>query len=497
MSGLPPVRTLLVGVFACLAIVLLARPEPDPDLWGHLLYGRASLLAGAPERVDRYSYTCAGAPWVNHEWYAEVIYAALWDGLGAPGLFTLKALIAALMVLVVVVRSRGVGFGPRLALLAATTAMLAPGTSYRPQLFSYLLFFVLLLAIDAARRRRLAWWAAVPPLFALWPNLHGGFLAGLGVLGLAAAAAIVEAIRDEDAGWRPAWVAAAALALAIPATLLTPYGVELWRFLRSTLGTARPQISEWASVPLLSLEQWWVKLTVLAAAVVVVRTRARRDLAELAILGATAVLWLRHERHLTFLALALAVHLPRHLAARWPADDEDDAHPWPVRLAVAGLLALSAGLPVVWAARGIGVPTATHPVGALRHIDRHALRGRLLVHFDWAQYAIYRLFPACQVAYDGRFRTVYPRDLEAAFFAWNLAQPGGEAILTRPGADLVLVPADERVRGYCHTNPTDWRLLYLDDTAALYGRRGSAAERRAPPRRPPPELPREVPFPGD
>src|SRR4029453_18571776 len=60
-------------------------------------------------------------------------------------------------------------------------------------------------------------------------------------------------------------------ALSAAATLATPYGVGLWRFLRETVGFSRPDISEWQPVyvtgwPFVAL--WLISFIVMALGVV-------------------------------------------------------------------------------------------------------------------------------------------------------------------------------------------------------------------------------------
>src|SRR5207245_503426 len=47
--------------------------------------------------------------------------------------------------------------------------------------------------------------------------------------------------------------------------------------------------------------------------------------------------------------------------------------------------------------------------------DRH-LGGKLIVHFDWAQYALAALAPETTVAFDGRLRTCYPQEVADLYF---------------------------------------------------------------------------------
>src|SRR5207244_11744718 len=59
--------------------------------------------------------------------------------------------------------------------------------------FSLLAFTLVVTIVYAPRRRRRAL-LLLPPLFALWANLHGAFVAGLLFIGLCAVAAAVERV---------------------------------------------------------------------------------------------------------------------------------------------------------------------------------------------------------------------------------------------------------------------------------------------------------------
>ena len=83
-------------------------------------------------------------------------------------------------------------------------AVILPGLrSLRPQAFTYLAFALLLVWIHRASRGRVAWLALAPPLMAVWANLHGGFVAGLGVLGVVGRCRMRSACADVRAArWR-------------------------------------------------------------------------------------------------------------------------------------------------------------------------------------------------------------------------------------------------------------------------------------------------------
>jgi hypothetical protein len=62
---------------ATVILVAVAATRADVDLWGHVRFGTDILHSGRLASIDPYSFT-SDVPWVNHEWLAEVLFAAAW-----------------------------------------------------------------------------------------------------------------------------------------------------------------------------------------------------------------------------------------------------------------------------------------------------------------------------------------------------------------------------------------------------------------------------------
>lgn len=233
----------------------------DPDLWGHVRFGQAIIKSGSPIQTDIYSYRTLDQRWINHEWLSEVIFAALYDRWGPPGLVGLKLVVSVLLMVLSYVRLRRRGTGPWasffLLVLLSIPFRMGLG-AIRPQIFTYLLLFVELLIIEKGTTAGPAWFWLLPGLFAVWVNLHGGVLAGVGVLCIWIVARLM-ALSWSDAN-RAQRRTASMFRLALMgvasggALLLNPYGAELVVFLLRTGTVARPEISEWAPLALLSLQ---------------------------------------------------------------------------------------------------------------------------------------------------------------------------------------------------------------------------------------------------
>ena len=319
----------------------LARTWADPDLWGHVRFG-ADILRDGWTRRDPYSFT-SDIPWINHEWLAEVLMYAGWAVGGDAGLVALKmAIVVTTVTLIyVAIRPDPISATARDLMLGATLLGLwARVFVVRPQLFSIVLFAALLSLLRAVERGKHArlWWLA--PLFAAWVNLHGGWIVGFATLAIWTGVALVRA--PESA--RPSRAhLITCVTVAGLATLVNPYGVHMWAFLLETVGTSRPDISDWRPLFESGLEVIapWCAAAALAV-VAVTRGRWRIPPAHLLIVLFLGIMSIRVNRLDVFFTLSVICLLGQYVAA---AETRVVSPLWSVRMraaAVATLLAIVA-----------------------------------------------------------------------------------------------------------------------------------------------------------
>ena len=162
------------------------------------------------------------------------------------------------------------------------------------------------------------WLWALPVLFAAWVNLHGGALAGAGVLGLWIAVRAVDRLRADpgDPARRLGDVVSLGL-LGVAcglALLLNPYRAGLVEFLLRTATVPRPEISEWTPLGLLSLPgQLYLGLLALGVAALARSGRPRRPEAPITSMRVADALPLRstQSRSPNFSAAALLLRPSR------------------------------------------------------------------------------------------------------------------------------------------------------------------------------------------
>jgi hypothetical protein len=459
------------------ALFVISWTTVDPDLWGHLAFGRDIVQQGALTTSDQYSFT-SDRPWINHEWLAEVLLFVAYDAGGTMGLVALKSVVvaAALIPMVLAVRRSRLELIHQDALIiAALVVMLSRFHPARPQVFSLLLFAILLQALVAADRGRRRWLTAVPFVFAAWANLHGGFIVGLGVLGIWIAVRVVQQAEGGSQGWLVLLGIASA-----SATLINPYGFGLWRFLSSTVGLSRPDINDWQplySLPLPLAAPFIVAAVVSAAAMW--RGRRRIDAAWLAIVAVLAIGAVRVSRLDAFFAIAMVILLAPTLGKEGRRPDERKARR-PVRTlhrwVYAGLAAAVVGGGLVAAAedaRCLEIRDAPEPE-ATAFFQANQVRGRAVTFFNWGQYAIWHLAPAIQVSMDGRRETVYSDGLFASHVRLYRGDPQAVSLVDRLNPDFVWLPSQApslpalRARG--------WRVAFAGPVSTILARTGQEAE---------------------
>jgi hypothetical protein len=517
----------LVSIATLLTCSLaFSLPFAEPDLWGHVQFGRDVLEYGLP-RTTSYSFTADGYTWINHENLSEVAFALSVDQFGVWSLLAGKCLLGLVIVAAIGwrARRRGVSW-----LVIATVSLLFSATigSYwqvRPQLVSFGCFALLLLLLDAAFRgwqdhwhlpwcarlarhqvdsaqtiptRRLHWLWLAAPLFALWANAHGGFVAGycIFVAYLLARCAEFWIVQRRESLHTIGLLSAVAIVAGL-STLATPYGIDLHRWLLSSLHSPRPEITEWHPLGLDS--EALIPFVVLGLATVAALALSRRplDATHLLLLGLIGWQAVTHQRHVPFAAMAACFWLPAHWQSLWKRFqcNEDEAVDFaPARWLQFTLLGVNVLLIGLLCSRlsYLRVDKSHYPVAAVEFMRERELTGRLVVTYNWAQYAIAALgtrddvanAQGVKVSFDGRFRTCYPQSLVDEHFDFvlganlsTLRQRSTDRIdvtrTLRTGTpDLVLIsrlqsPAVEVMQ----QQTAEWVMLYQDSLAQLWGRR--------------------------
>ena len=470
------------------------------DLWWHLAAGREILARRAVPTTDDFSFTFAGHPWMHHEWLWGtgywLVYRIAPDAVALTNLALLFAIFAVWFGLAR--RHSGSSLGAGIALWGAAA------TSHwfldiRPHEVT-LLFVGVVVATRAHPRARWLW----TPLMALWCNLHGGFVFGMGAIGLFA---LVETAESSLAEGRlridaTLWLGVALAALAF---LCNPWGYRILEYPVAYLDSDSPfrAILEWQPPPFdldprgFSGRFFWLLGAAAAGGALELRARIRGgrasgDVYLVSLAAVTCSMALTSRRFIPLFAL---VSLP--LVARLSATLVGQvSQRLPERARALGeralpALALAVAVLLWHDVRLFPHPLARwtesylYPKAALRYAEALGAGPRVLNYYNWGGYMMLHA-PELKVLIDGRANTLYSEKLYNDYVAMISDRDGLAGRLAVYAPDLALLPGGPQSLANTLVSPQyGWALVYADDVAAVLLPPGS------------PRLRRPLPSPGE
>lgn len=511
-----------IAVRACLAAILLLAAcfclteLAEVDFHWHLLAGARMLDGGGVPRVDDLSYRSAGRPWIDLQWLFEVVLAASGRYLGPKGFDLLKILLVT-GAFAMVVRAASKRSPEIVVVIVALLAVVASQERFalRPETATFLLLGTLALLLED-RRKRPRRLLAIPFLMALWANLHALYAVGLGVLALTLCGDLIEAARHRAGGGAAAndeppqpRRLGAALALSVPATLLTPYGLAGWglpvRLLVERIATRNlygRNIAEFQSPfggygPTTAIAAFAVLALLVAIAALFCARRSRP--ADLLLLGSFLTLALLARRNVSLFALVavpsgsaiVTTLLRRAVGGRESFRRNPPTLPARLEAASCALIAAVVVLLCVEAisnrfyARdagqryfGRGPAPGFYPETAARLVLERGVPGEVLNDLTMGGYLAWCWSPGRRVFIDGRLE-VHDPDLFAAYLRLRRDPVFFEALARRDRIDAVLwshlesAGAAELIQHLAVGS--GWHLVFVDLASALFVRDGAGA----------------------
>jgi pentatricopeptide repeat protein len=458
---------LLAGLFVFVFLSAFFHVS-DVDIGYHIRTGAHILEHGHIPTTNTFSYTTPGQEWLIQQWWPGIFYNRVYHFGGIPGLISVKACIAAVLMMVVFCAARRLSKpGSLWPFWLVTIGVLIARVRFfeRPDLISAVIFatvFYLDLRFDKDRRWQ---WIGLPLIMGFWANTHGGLVYGAVLLCVTSAAEWIEHFRHFAPGraraaeetipplpdrnvpdWkvlmiRPLGLALSFFACVLSLELINPNG---WRVMlvpvyQFTSGFWQGVISEyqtpsWRSAPLFYL-------SLAALAILQFLTWRRLRLRFFFILLAFAYLACTAQRSLLYYSIAaipcaamLISHLPE---MRWA---------WRLRRLESLLL------PVAWAGLvfvviipnkllhfGVGFYKPYYPVEIYSFIKEEVPPQNIFHDMRYGGGMLWFLYPHFRPYLDGRGDAYTPEFWTKEYFPVLTAQPGWRDILRKHDAHGVWV----------------------------------------------------------
>lgn len=472
MPRLPSPFAIYAAVVLCLFGVLTAvRGAIDADYYWHVTAGRL-VAEGGVLITDPFSYTWQGQPWVMHEWLGQLIIWLLVTGVGFGVTAFLFGVISAAGPLLVAWTLHRQGL-PAASVAIAASVVIYAFTAYatvRPQAISWLFIGSLVAGMIALRpSHRLLPWAVVP-LIAVWANVHGLYVVGLGI---AAVYVVFTACGATPMASRR-WEMLALLFVAFGASMFTPAGpaglLYPLRYLEAGDWGLR-HIAEWQSPDFHDPVQLGFLLLVVAVLINGMRATPfwLATMAACGLVGgllATRNVPIAAILALPTLAMGLASRLPQPIRNRNPgiARGRRIIELGVAGVVVAGAAAILPSLPALDARRAV---PASFPVAAVDLLVEVAPDARVFAEYGWGGYVINRLFDhGGRVFVDGR-NDMYDEAILEDFVTLRNADLGWEEILERSDTEAVLLPPAAPLVRDGLLSGEGWCEVHRDEVAVL------------------------------
>ncbi len=474
----------MVAILLFCIFIMASREIVDPDFWWHLRTGQYIVDTRSIPRQDVFSYTLPDQPWITHEWLTEVLIYGIYSISGQEGLILAFAAIITGAFALLYLQCPG---RPYLAAFAVILAALTSAITWgvRPQMLSLLMCAVFLYILYAFRagRRKYIW--LMPPLMALWANLHGSFLLGLVLASVYIVGATISNLFASDDEQKEAWSDIRRLVIATLVTalaaLVNPNGIQLLVYPFGTLGSPAMQayIMEWFSPDFHQIQYQPLALFILLLVVALGLSRRTPSATEFLFLVGFGYAALRSARLIPYFALVTTPILAAQLLHGWKGSR------WSGRFAVGTarrgttyllLNWLLLALVIFGGAVKVGVTLRANekaqkeafPVDAVDFVEEHEIASSMYNLYRWGGYLIWRLYPDQKVFIDGR-ADVYGEALIDQYLQVYQLREGWEEPLDAYGVKLVIIDRGSSLSTVLNASP-EWERRYADEKAAIFVR---------------------------
>jgi hypothetical protein len=403
-----PGQLLVVAAFVVILCVIVRRGG-DPDIFWHLVTGQWMVVNHQIVSHDLFTFTVAGAKWIDPEYTTEIIAYLVYK---VGGL----ALVSIAFGAVTFVGFLFIWRRVRLELTNKVIAAVLIGIAGlggvlvwgpRPQMITFTFSCIELLWLDQYLRgkSRAIYW--LPLLMIAWANLHGGFLFGLVPVGVAAFVEAVHWLRrvDGDIHKRRVRNLVLIFVACLVAALINPNTFHLYGY------TIQPQfsgvqqsfIAEWQSPNFHVLEERGFELMLLLLPIAFMLRRP--SLWDVCLTAAVTYLALSAVRHSALFVAAETPLLIWSFSAGWERMAvAERVRTWIVPrarevLAGAAAVLLIAVLGTAYFVHGTlsnqtRATAANFPVGAADWLAAHPNIGtHMFDQYGWGGYLIYRFYP--------------------------------------------------------------------------------------------------------
>ena len=474
---LKPITFYIVFFLFILAFCTTAI-DYDLDLWARLIAGMGFIQTGHVLKHDFLSYTPTHT-WFDHEWGSGVIFYLTHHFFSAAGILFLQAISIFLIFFVItkIVKLKGVKTTtPYNFLFYYFSFMAFSYVTHMPvrcQNFSFLFFTIFLYILESARfgKQKYLWF--LPLLMLVWNNLHGGCIAGVGL--------IVLYIIGEFFNRKPIKKYIYALAATLIILPINPWGFEYLGFLFKANTMQRPMIMEWLNIfttnPVISKLVFKFKIYALILLFTeigliikqLISKEFKFDATKFLVISTTVFFAVWHIKLIPFAVISLVCFLYDDFYTVFNTVTINLFN----KIAIAKdtliyiLILIFAFSTIKIKGFGPYLTWFRFPIRAVEFIRINKIEGKVLQDFSNGSYVSYKLYPQNKIFMDGRYEEVYLDEMLSLLNDFCNTNPGWNKLLKLFPPDIILLQKDYTVFKILKTDKK-WKIVFEDQLYAVF-----------------------------
>ncbi len=454
----------------------------DYDIWARLIAGMGVIDGGHVLKADFLSYTPVHT-WWDHEWGSGVIFYFFLKYFGPQSLIFLQSvLFFAIFFIaskVIKVRSNISPYNILFYFFAVMAVMYNFNCPVRCHMFSFLFFTLYIYIFELARKGNNKPLFLIPLITILWNNIHGGVVAGIGLMGMYA--------LGEFLNRRPFKKYLLTLVISAITLFINPWGYEYIKFLLMANTMERTHIVEWwglfskyhlfKQIPFkvfmlgsLAVESVYIFKNIKSEGFKQWYNNA--DKVKYIVLLSTLYLAISHVKLLPFFAIASVCFIYEDF---YKLIGNVELPKWKDKAVYILLIAVSI---FTLSAKEISLPVGlkNYPVKEVEFVKINNLKGRILVNFGLGSYVSYKLYPDNLIFMDGRYEEVYYDYMVPMLKEFCLAYPHWKEILEYFPPDIIIIENYYPIYNVLKAS-NDWKLVYEGEIFGVFVPKDKASEK--------------------
>jgi hypothetical protein len=502
-----PVRWLLPSIADLIFLALLGllvftplsvRLLGDAGIGWHIRTGQNILAFQSIPRVDSFSSTMNGKPWLAWEWLYDVVVGELDSAFGLNGVvwftaLTIAAVFAGMFQFLV---RRGTNLFAALVLVLLAISASTIHFLARPHVLSWLFTLIWFWILDSTEHKCMAddgpssrWPWFLPAVMLLWVNVHGGFLLGFVLLGIfwsgslrtwlsSSESRIEESLLKIAAGKRVRALTSVGLLSAL-ASLVNPYGWKLHAHVFSYLSNRFlvDHIEEFQSPNFHGIAQKCFLVLLLGSIAVLIARGRRLPLSHILVVLFAVYAGLYASRNIPISAILLGIVIGPLLPSigfresfsqrMLAVEAEMRGHLW-ILTGIVLTFAVAANGGRIGSTQWMGAhfDPRRMPVQAVDYLRSQDVAAPILAPDFWGGYLIYRLYPQAQVVVDDR-HDLYGEQFLQSYLKFLHAEEGWGEFLRAHSAGYIVLPRKSPLATVLRQSP-GWKKTYADDVAVVF-----------------------------